>query len=64
MVDVLAEQKNLYRVMRDYARSRYDYLLNSIKLKQAASSLSQEDLEQINKLLSVPPMTDETQDQP
>jgi outer membrane protein len=51
LVDVLTEQRNLYRAKRDYSRTRYDYLLNSIKLKQASSSLSQEDLEQINRLL-------------
>lgn len=51
MVEVLAEQRNLYRVKRDYARSRYDYLINSIRLKQATSNLAIEDLEQINQLL-------------
>jgi outer membrane protein len=51
MVEVLAEQRNLYRVKRDYARSRYDYLINGIRLKQAASNLAIEDLEQINQLL-------------
>ncbi|MGR9114775.1 MAG: TolC family outer membrane protein [Gammaproteobacteria bacterium] len=51
MVDVLTEQRNLFRAKRDYARSRYDYLINSIKLKQAASSLTVADLEYINFLL-------------
>lgn len=51
LVEVLDEQRNLYLAKRDYSRTRYDYLLNSIKLKQAASSLVQEDLEQINRLL-------------
>ncbi|MEF3076033.1 TolC family outer membrane protein [Methylobacter sp. Wu1] len=51
MVEVLSEQRNLYRVKRDYARSRYDYLINSIRLKQAASTLTIDDLEQINLLL-------------
>jgi len=51
MVDVLNEQRNLYRAKRDFARSRYDYLVNSIKLKQAASSLSQDDIERVNRLL-------------
>jgi outer membrane protein len=55
LVEVLNEQQNLYRDKRDYSRIRYDYLLSSIKLKQAASSLSQEDLEQINRLLVVKP---------
>lgn len=51
MVDVLNEQRNLYRAKRDFARTRYDYLINSIKLKQAAGSLSQDDIEQVNRLL-------------
>ena len=51
MVEVLAEQRNLYRTKRDLYRSRYDYLINSIKLKQASSNLTQNDLEQINRLL-------------
>ncbi|PPK68272.1 outer membrane protein [Methylobacter tundripaludum] len=51
MIEVLNEQRNLYRAKRDFARTRYDYLINSIKLKQAASSLSQDDIEQVNRLL-------------
>ncbi|NOT12932.1 MAG: TolC family outer membrane protein [Methylococcaceae bacterium] len=51
MVEVLNEQRNLYRAKRDYARTRYDYLLNSLRLKQAASSLTVEDIEQVNRLL-------------
>lgn len=51
MVDVLNEQGNLYQVKRDFSRARYDYFINSVKLKQASSNLSQNDLEQINRLL-------------
>ncbi|MDO9423762.1 MAG: TolC family outer membrane protein [Methylobacter sp.] len=51
MVDVLNEQRDLYRAKRDFSRTRYDYLINSIKLKQAASRLGQDDLEQVNRLL-------------
>lgn len=51
MVDVLAGQRNLFRAKRDYSRSRYDYLINGVKLKQAASSLSEQDLDIINKYL-------------
>jgi len=51
MVDVLNEQRNLYRAKRDYSRTRYDYLINSLKLKYAASNLTVEDLGQINSLL-------------
>lgn len=51
MVDVLTEQRNLYRAKSDYARSRYDYLINGIKLKEAAGSLSEQDLQQVNQYL-------------
>jgi outer membrane protein len=52
-VDVLEQQRNLYHAKRDLSRARYDYLINSIKLKQAASNLTETDLEQINRLLVV-----------
>jgi len=51
MVDVLTEERNLYKAKSDYARSRYDYLINGIKLKEAAGSLSELDLQQINQYL-------------
>ncbi|MGR8952238.1 MAG: TolC family outer membrane protein [Gammaproteobacteria bacterium] len=51
MVEVLLEQRNLYRAKREYARARYDYLINTIKLKQLASNLTPDDLEQISPLL-------------
>ena len=51
MVDVLVTQKNLFRAKRDFSRTRYDYLIYSIKLKQASSDLTQNDIEQINRLL-------------
>ncbi|HIF54177.1 MAG TPA: channel protein TolC, partial [Methylococcaceae bacterium] len=51
MIEVLAEQRNLYRAKRDYARSHYDYLVNGVKLKQAASSLAEDDLQRINQYL-------------
>ena len=34
MVDVLAEQRNLFRTKRDYARARYDYIVNSLTPQQ------------------------------
>lgn len=51
MVDVLTIQRNYYRDKSDYARSRYDYLINGIKLKQAAGSLTDQDLLAINQYL-------------
>lgn len=49
LVDVLNSQRELYRAQRDYAKSRYDYIVETLKLKQAAGSLSDEDLLQIAK---------------
>ena len=51
MVDVLAEQRNLYQAKRDHSKSRYDYLVSGVQLKQAASSLTEQDLSLINQFL-------------
>lgn len=55
MVDVLNEQRNLFKAKRDFSRARYDYLINGIKLKQLSSELTQNDLELLNKLLVAVP---------
>ncbi len=52
MVDVLDEQRNLYRARRDYAKARYDYIINGLLLKQAAGILSPQDIRMVNGLLS------------
>ncbi|MEN8106444.1 MAG: TolC family outer membrane protein [Pseudomonadota bacterium] len=57
IVDVLDSQRELLRVRRDHARSRYDYLLNTLKLKQAAGILEDTDLVQVNELLQDAPKT-------
>ena len=49
IVDVLVSQRELFRAKRDYAQTRYDYLLNTLRLKQAAGTLSPEDLTNINQ---------------
>ncbi len=51
-VDVLVQVRVTYGAQRDYASSRYDYLINTLKLKQAAGLLSAEDLDQINHWLN------------
>lgn len=50
-VDVLDARRNLFSARRDYARSRYDYILNTLRLKQAAGIVTVEDLVQINSWL-------------
>jgi outer membrane protein len=51
IVDVLDTQRDLLSAKRDHARSRYDYLLDVLRLKQAAGSLEEDDLRLINALL-------------
>jgi outer membrane protein len=51
IVDVLDTQRDLLSAKRDHARSRYDYLLDILRLKQAAGSLEEDDLRLINALL-------------
>ena len=53
-VDVLLSLRETYRAERDYARSRYDYLLNKLRLKQAAGILKEDDLFDINRWLIQP----------
>jgi len=51
-VDVLSALRNQYRAERDYAQSRYDYMLNLLKLKQAAGVLDKSDITTVNQWLS------------
>lgn len=50
-VDVLLARTELFASESAYARARYDYLLNTLVLKQAAGTLSIADLEEINRWL-------------
>ena len=38
--------------LRDYANARYDYVVNTLSLKQAAGTLSPQDLIDLNQWLS------------
>jgi outer membrane protein len=50
-VDVLNAQRDLFGARRDYAESRYDYIVNILALKQAAGTLDEEDLQLVNSWL-------------
>ena len=51
-VDVLLSLRETFSAKRDYATARYDFLLNTLKLKQATGILSESDLVAISKLLT------------
>ncbi len=50
-VDVLEARRNLYRAQRNLARARYDYILNTLRLKQVSGQLQFSDLQKINQWL-------------
>ena len=51
-VDVLTSRQTLVRAQTDYARSRYDYILNVIQLKLAAGNLDRDTLREVNQWLA------------
>lgn len=51
LVDVLDSQSNLFRAQRDLALSRYDYILNTLSLRQAAGTLGPTDVATANSWL-------------
>lgn len=54
VVDVLNAQNTLFQAERDYANSRYDYILNMMRLKEQAGLLSPQDIIKLDSFL-VPP---------
>ena len=51
-LDVLNAQTQLFSTKRDLARARYDVLLGSLRLRQAAGQLKPEDVAALNQLLA------------
>ncbi len=50
-VDVVDAERGLFEARRDFSRSRYDYILDILRLKQAAGTLRPEDLSIANSWL-------------
>ena len=46
--DVLDARRRRFSAQKNLAISKYDYILNILRLKQAAGTLNVQDLEQIN----------------
>ena len=51
-VDVVASQRATSKARRDYSNAKYNYILNTLKLKRAAGILSPNDLNLINAWLT------------
>ena len=51
-VDVLLALRETFSAKRDYSSARYDFLLNTLKLKQASGTLLEKDIAGVSKLLT------------
>jgi len=51
-IDVLNAQQQLFQTRRDLAVARYNTITNSLRLKAAAGSLREEDIEEVNRALA------------
>ena len=50
-VDVVAAERVTSQARRDYARAKYDYLIDTLRLKRAAGTLSDQDIRLVNQWL-------------
>jgi outer membrane protein len=51
LLPVLDAQRDLFLAKRDFAQARYDYLVNRLRLKQAAGTLAEADLGSVSAAL-------------
>ena len=61
IVEVLNSQFALYLAITNYYQSRYDYIMNALRLKQAAGTLEIQDLERIDTWLHDRPSPEEAE---
>lgn len=54
IVDVLQTQRVFFAAQRDYANTRYSYVLDMLRLKQVAGMLSPQDINDLNNWLVAP----------
>ena len=53
VLDVLTNQRNLFTAQQAYAQAKYNFLQNRLLLEQAAGTLDVDDVQDINRLLTV-----------
>src|SRR5208337_1145150 len=63
-VDVLESRRRWIQAKTDYSRSRYEYMINVLKLQQAAGILSEQSLGRLNGLLNDAPQPPQAPDPP
>jgi outer membrane protein len=45
---VLLAERNLYAARRDHANAKYDYLINTLKLRASSGQLDIKDVKELN----------------
>lgn len=53
VIDVLINQQNLFNAQQTYAQAKYGFLQNRLRLDQAAGTLDIDDVQEVNRLLTV-----------
>jgi outer membrane protein len=53
VIDVLINQQNLFNAQREFALAKYNFLQNRLLLEQAAGTLDIDDVQDVNRLLTV-----------
>jgi outer membrane protein len=53
VLDVLTNQRNLFSAQQAYAQAKYNYLQNRLLLEQAAGTLDVDDVQDVNRLLTL-----------
>ncbi|MGI1679683.1 MAG: TolC family outer membrane protein [Cellvibrionaceae bacterium] len=53
LVDLLLSQRSLYQAQRAYYTALYDYILNTLRLKEAAGMLGPQDILDLNQFLEI-----------
>jgi outer membrane protein len=48
---VLISQQVLFQAQRDYSTARHEFLVNGLRLKQAAGTVELKDVEEVNRFL-------------
>ena len=51
VVDVLNAQQQVFQTRRDLQQARYNYLLSTLRLKASAGTLTEKDVEDVNRTL-------------
>ena len=53
LVEVLLAQRNLYQARRNYSDALFDYIINTVRLREAAGMLTPADVQEVDKWLQI-----------